>query len=187
MTEEWRPLKEFDGSYEVSSFGRVRSLDRMIADGRPGVALKRLLRGRIMATTPNNHGYLCVYICKDGKKYCKRVHRLVAEAFIPNPENLPQINHKDENKKNNKVDNLEWCTAEYNMNYGTLPKKLSKRKSKRCMAIYPDGAAIVFNSVKEAAEAFHTSFGNICAACRGERKYSHGLRWVYLKDKGESA
>ena len=113
MTEEiWRPVVGYEGLYEVSSYGRVRSLDRY--DGR-----NRFLKGRILTLHTDKDGYLSAYLCSNSKVKGFLVHRLVAQAFIPNPDNLPIINHKDENPSNDNVDNLEWCTAKYNSNYGT--------------------------------------------------------------------
>lgn len=116
MTEEiWRPVVGYEGLYEVSSYGRVRSLDRY--DNR-----NCFRKGELMNFF-YGCGYLKVVFSKNGivKKYL--VHRLVAQAFIPNPDNLPQVNHKDEDKTNNMVDNLEWCTAKYNINYGTSKER----------------------------------------------------------------
>lgn len=122
MTEEWRPINGFDGRYEVSDMGNVRSFCVV------GSNDKRIDRDNPMMMTQcdNGHGYKCVKIRVDGHVKGLYVHRLVAEAFIPNPQNLPCINHKDEDKSNNVVDNLEWCTHKYNSNYGTIRQRLSE-------------------------------------------------------------
>lgn len=113
MTEEiWRPVVGYEGLYEVSSYGRVRSLDRY--DSR-----NRFRKGRILKLSDNGRGYLIVGLHSNNKVKNFLVHRLVAEAFLPNPENLTEVNHKDEDKSNNCVDNLEWCNRNYNINYGT--------------------------------------------------------------------
>lgn len=114
--EEWRPIKGYEGLYEVSSFGRVRSLDRYV---KTGYGSYRLHKGKVLSPGKDKDGYLSVHLFCNGKVHKRLVHRLVAQAFIPNPDNLPMINHKDEDKTNNSVDNLEWCTAKYNTNYGT--------------------------------------------------------------------
>ena len=113
MKEIWEDIKAYKGKYQISSLGRVKMLDYVASDGRK-------IKGRIRKLQKNNSGYIIVNII--GKTYL--VHRLVAEAFIPNPNNYPQINHKDENKQNNRIDNLEWCTNKYNNNYGTKPYKM---------------------------------------------------------------
>lgn len=105
--EEWKPIKGFDGYY-ISSFGRIWSEKQ---------------KKRFMSPHNVGGGYLMIGLHIKNKAYSKLVHRLVAEAFIPNPNNYPQINHKDENKNNNRADNLEWCTQQYNIRYGTGIKR----------------------------------------------------------------
>lgn len=125
MEEIWKDIKNFEGYYQVSNLGRVRSLDRIIVynNGR-----KHIHKGKILNLKPKKTGYIDVYLQKqfDSKNFL--LHRLVAEAFIPNPNNYPIINHKDENPSNNCVDNLEWCTYEYNNNYGSRNSKLSNSR-----------------------------------------------------------
>ena len=105
MQEIWKDISGFEGVYEISSYGRVRSVKS----------------GKILSTSKCGgcRGYLSVCLSKNGKRYGKLVHRLVAEAFIPVVEGLSEVNHKDEDKTNNRVENLEWCDHKYNMNYGT--------------------------------------------------------------------
>lgn len=123
MTEEiWRPVVGYEGLYEVSSYGRVRSLDRY--DSR-----NHFIKGRIMKFR-NCRGYLRVTLCNNGLYNQISVHRLVAQAFIPNPDNLPMVNHKDEDKTNNIVENLEWCDAKYNNSYGTITERRINSKIK---------------------------------------------------------
>lgn len=104
MQEIWKDISGFEGFYEISSYGRVRSVKS----------------GKILSTSKCGgcRGYIGVSLCKNGKRYGKLVHRLVAEAFIPAVEGLSEVNHKDEDKTNNRVENLEWCSHKYNMNYG---------------------------------------------------------------------
>ena len=113
MTEEiWKPVVGYEGLYEVSNLGRVRSLDRY--DSR-----NHFRKGRIMKQSYCSKGYLTIDLCLNRKNKKCLVHRLIAQAFIPNPDNLPEINHKDEDKTNNSVENLEWCDRSYNNTYGT--------------------------------------------------------------------
>lgn len=115
MIEEWRDIEGYEGFYQVSNLGRVKSLARVVmrSDGKPNPVNEKILKYGM------NRDYCAVVLCKDRKKKMYKVHRLVAMAFLSNPHNLPEVNHKDENKKNNCVDNLEWCTSKYNTNYGT--------------------------------------------------------------------
>ena len=121
MEEIWKPVKGFEGYYEVSNLGMVRSIDRVVVDTVRNC--ERLLKGKVLIQKDNGNGYKNVSFCKEHKIYNKYVHRLVAEAFIPNKDDLPQVNHKDEDKSNNRVDNLEWCTSFYNNEYGTRKKR----------------------------------------------------------------
>lgn len=110
--EIWKVHPEFN-FIEVSNLGRVRTMDRVVPNGKGA----RVIKGKILTQAPNNKGYLRVHINVNGKQVIRRVHRLVAQTFIYNPDNLPQINHKDNNPANNNVSNLEWCTPEYNIEY----------------------------------------------------------------------
>lgn len=121
MTEIWKPVKDFEGYYEVSDQGRVRSVDRFVLDKGGRLQFKK---GTIMKYRPDRQGYLVIALCRNRHYLHKCVHTLVAEAFIPNPDNLPQVNHKDEDKSNNVVTNLEWCTSKYNANYGNRNQKV---------------------------------------------------------------
>ena len=114
--ERWKPIFGYDGMYEVSDLGRVRSL--------------KYGKTRVLRTSKNNSGYLLVDLCKDGKRHRFLVHRLVAQAFVPNDdESKTQINHRNEDKTENKVSNIEWCSAQYNNTYNDL--HLRKKNVKR--------------------------------------------------------
>lgn len=122
MEEIWKPILNFEGLYEVSNLGRIRSLGNYTHKGT-----------HIKKPTKTEKGYLKIQLYKDGKRFSFRVHRIVAEAFISNPNNLPEVNHKDENKLNNSVANLEWCDHVYNQRYGTRNQRISKTmKSRIC-------------------------------------------------------
>ena len=133
MKEIWRPIKGYENLYEVSNKGRVRSLTKYCM--RFGCR-KTLIRGKLLSIRKNASGYIMVSLAKKGTKKQVLIHRLVAQAFIPNPNNYPIINHKDENPSNNNVNNLEWCTQKYNVNYGTarsrtrITNKINRSKGK---------------------------------------------------------
>lgn len=117
MIEEWRDVIGFEGAYQVSNLGRVKSLDRAIDYINNGTSTILHIKGRLLKLNPDRDGYPRVSL-KFGKKIkLAGVHRLVAQAFLPNPDNLPCVNHKDYQRDNNCVDNLEWCTVDYNNHY----------------------------------------------------------------------
>ena len=125
MIEEiWRPIEGYEGLYEISSYGRVRSMDRY--DGR-----NHFIKGKLLKNKDNGNGYLICSLSKNGIVKNKYIHRLVVEAFIERPDGLYEVNHKDENKKNNSVDNLEWCDKKYNNTYGTRIEREIKTKIKK--------------------------------------------------------
>lgn len=129
--EVWKDIQGYEGLYQVSNLGRVRSLER-ITKRFNGFKICEYKDGnKILKLSKNNKGYLTIGLCKDGKEKKCKVHRLVAQAFIPNLYGLPQINHKDENKENNIVSNLEWCNNKYNSSYGTRGKRISEKLKKQ--------------------------------------------------------
>ena len=182
--EYWRPVVGYEGLYEVSNFGRVRSLDRWVK-GRNGSV--RLCKGRILKPFTTKNGYLKVSLCKNGKVKTFKVHRLVVEAFLEIPEELKhlkgtrylQVNHKDENKQNNNVENLEFCDAKYNTNYGTRNERDAKKKSKPVLQYDLEGNFIrEWVSTREAGRnGFNQSA--VAACCRGELKKYKDFIWKY--------
>ena len=111
--EEWKDIDGYNGDYQVSTTGRIKSY-------------KNANKPRILSLFYRRSGYLRVTLCKNGKLKTHDIHRLVAKAFLPNPLNLPEVNHKDEDSSNNRVENLEWCTSKYNANYGGRTEKIRK-------------------------------------------------------------
>lgn len=180
MSEQWRAVVGYEGLYEVSSTGRVRRLAG-ISEGKH----KYPVKARELKQSRRN-GYPFLALCKAGKPKREYVHRLVAEAFIPNPDNLPCVNHKDETRTNNNVENLEWCTKKYNVNYGTRAQRFSEiMRNKSCgvQMFSRDGELItVFRSVMDAHEATGISISNIaeCASGTGRHKSAGGYIWKYM-------
>lgn len=115
MVEVWKDIPGYEGCYQASNLGRIKSLDRDVYRG----GIIKHISGCMMSLRETDDGRIKVDLRKDGFKKTFKVHRLVALAFLPNPDNLREVNHKDENPKNNRLDNLEWCTHIYNCKYGT--------------------------------------------------------------------
>lgn len=186
--ECWRWIPGYEGLYQVSTRGRVRSVDRWVTckDGSK-TGSKRFRRGRILKTTRDKGGYLCLGLHHDGKIRTFKVHRLVAMAWIDNPENKPEVNHLDENPGNPDVFNLSWASRIENANWGTRNKRqaesmLNGKLSKPVQAIDPE-TGIVVKEFPSAKEAGRNGFcqTHVSACCRGEKKYKthRGLVWRY--------
>lgn len=187
MQEIWKDVKGYEGLYQVSNLGRVRSLDRVVKASYNSTMLKK---GKILKQQKNENGYLYVFLTKDKKEKNCRVHRLVAEAFIPNPLKLPQVNHKDENKLNNCVENLEWCDGKYNCNYGTCTERRSEKMSeillnrddlsKRVIQYTLDGKFVAeYLSTMDVRRKLGFDNGNISKCCNGKQKTYKGYTWRY--------
>lgn len=169
MIEIWKDIEGYEGVYQISSLGRVRSLN-----------YNHTGEIKIIKLQDNGKGYLRAHLHKNNKTKKYMVHRLVAQAFIPNPDNLPFINHKDENSHNNTLNNLEWCTHEYNINYGTRTKKANQSKSKKILQFDSEGNFIkLWDSIKSASENLCTSHSSIVACLKGKYKLSYVSIWKY--------
>ena len=162
--EIWKDIQGYENSYQVSNLGNVRD--------------KR--RNKLIKTFKNNKGYLRVGLYSNSKEKKYLIHRLVAIAFVPNPNNYPHVNHKDENPLNDNADNLEWCTHEYNMNYGTCRKRATSKTSKKVYQYDLNRNLIkVWDSVKECR---HQGFTNVWYLCNGKSKSNKpykGYLWSY--------
>ena len=176
--EVWKDIEGYEGYYEVSNHGQVRSVDRELPIRKNGGRLfYRRLPGKVLKQCYVGCGYLFVNL--RGK--AALVHRLVAKAFIPNPNNLPFINHKDENKTNNNVDNLEWCDHMYNIHYGTYQARMVKAHSKPIEQLTLEGEHVAFYiGADAAAKAFNGTKVNISQAARGVTHTAYGYRWRYV-------
>lgn len=175
--EEWKSIFGFEGLYEVSSEGRVRSLGN-----------DKSRKTKILRPVKDSGGYLRVNLCKNGEVKKFRVHRLVAEAFIPNPFNKPQVNHKTEDKTQNSVDCLEWVTCKENQNYGSRNERISKahinhpKRSKPVIQYTKEGEFVAeYPSASEAERQTGIKQGNISACCNGKLKSAGDYYWRYAK------
>ena len=169
MREIWKDVQNYEGLYQVSNLGRVKSLPR---NGT-------VLNERILKPSADRYGYKQVILSKNNNHKPFKVHRLVANSFLLNKNNFPCINHKDENKENNKVDNLEWCSYSYNNAYNGRAKKVAKNKQKKVLCVELN---IVFESLAEAEKKTKISAGNICSCCKGRYNMSGGYHWRYCDE-----
>ena len=167
-SEVWKPVVGYEGLYEVSNIGRVRSIN-----------FHKSGKAKVMRPSFNTWGYLIVDLRKNNKRHSYAVHRLVALAFIPNPDNLPEINHKNEIKYDNNVENLEWCTRKYNINYGTA----IKRRSKQIVQFDNNGNVMgKFKSIREASRYCQLDRHSISLCVNGKKKTYKGFVWKYDYD-----
>ena len=162
MKEIWKNIKNYESIYEISNLGRIKSLKK-------GIILKQF---------KNTNGYFQVELWKNKKGKQFLVHKLVAESFILNINNFPFINHIDENKENNCTNNLEWCTAKYNCNYGTRNSRLSSPVI--CIELNK-----TYNSIKEASKDLNIQQAHISGCCAKRKHYitAGGYHWQYVKEE----
>lgn len=169
MEEIFKDIEGYE-EYQISNFGRVKSLN-----------YNRTGKEKILKSYSNTDGYLQVDLYKQGKRKGFKIHRLVADTFLDNPNNYEEVNHIDEDKTNNHVTNLEWCTHFYNMNYGTRTDRAKdKQKIAQCKKVLCITTNTIYNSIKEASQILNISSSNICYCCNGKRKTCGGLKWKYV-------
>lgn len=189
--EIWKDIKGFEGLYQISNQGRLRSLDRPVKQRSNSIQVKK---GKLIIQSKNHKGYPLANVSKGNKRYSRATHRLVAEAFIPNPENKPQINHIDGNKENNSVSNLDWVTASENIrhainnglmiinkeNLAKATKKANKVNQKKVNQYDLNGELInTFNSMVEAEEKTSAKAKGISEVVRGKQVTAGGYIWRY--------
>ena len=164
--EIWKNIECFE-EYSVSNFGNIRNNKT----------------GRILKPRKHTGGYMRIILCKDKKHYDRYIHRLVAQAFISNPNNLPEVNHKDEDKTNNCVENLEWCDRVYQVNYGTCHDRMvetQRKTSKHSKPVKCVETGIVYISLHEVERETGILYTLICHALNGRQKTAGGYHWTYI-------
>ena len=185
--EIWKDIVGYEGLYQVSNTGKVKSLKRKVYAGRGRM---RWQYERILSENKTNgNGYKIVTLNKEGKGQNKYIHRLVAETFLENKNNYKYINHKDENKSNNSIDNLEFCTAQYNSTYNNLHirnglKNRNNKYSKKILQLNDNDEIInIFPSISEASRQLNVSQQAISDCLRGIQLHSASYKWKYANEE----
>ena len=164
--EAWKDVSGYEGLYQVSNQGRVKSFKQE--------------KERILKPVRDTCGYLRVILCKNGKRKMCSIHRLVALTFIPNKDNFTEVNHKDEIKTNNNIENLEWCDKKYNNNYGTRIQRAVEKISKPVFQYTKDGKFVrEWKSTMDVKRNLGYYRGIISECCLGKRKSAYGFLWKY--------
>ena len=178
IKEIWKPIEGYNGLYQVSNMGRVKSLERNVVKGKGGLYK---IEEKILKSIKKRDGYFQINLSKDGKQKTHLVHRLVAQAFLPNPNNLVEINHINEDKTNNRTDNLEWCSREYNCNYGTRNERIRKPVLQFSKT---DEFIKKWDSAREVERELNIAHNQITACCKKRKDYktAGGYKWGYADD-----
>lgn len=176
LKEVWKDIEGYEGIYQISNLGRVKSLSKV---RKSGASKSYCTKEIIKKPYDNGNGYKYISLHKNKIRESFKIHRLVATHFISNPNNYPVVNHKDEDRSNNVINNLEWCTQKYNVNYGNGLEKMSSKR-RRVVCQYTKDNILV----KEWECAFRCSeFGynpsNILLCCKGIRNTHKGFKWSY--------
>ena len=178
--EVWRDIEGYEGLYQVSSLGRVKSLDRYITNS---LGYTLLYKGVILKPRVSDFfKYYTVQLNNKDRGRSKSVHRLVAETFIPNPDNLEQVNHIDENKLNNNVTNLEWCTPKENINHGTSIERRSEKLKQKVAKYSKCGKLIKKYDYMTQVELDGYDQGSVSKVCNGIRPHHKGYIWRYADE-----
>ena len=179
--EQWKDIAGYEGQYQVSNYGRVRSIPHKTAITLPnGTTYLRSQKGSVLKPRKDRDGYLIVNLSNNSNTH--KVHRLVAQAFCSGYSPEKQVNHKDENRENNNANNLEWCTSEYNNRYGKHLQRSGIKHRKKIVQCLLNGEEINIFEIIKAAEQYLNITGAstpICRCCKGNYKSAYGYKWRY--------
>jgi hypothetical protein len=175
IPEIWKDVVGFEGLYIVNCHGEIRSVDHYVKCNTG----TRLVRGKTLKPCDRGNGYPFVTMGKDGKQYNMSIHRVIAIAFLPNPDRLPEVNHKDTDPSNYDLSNLEWCDRTYNNNYANRAYKVAQMKKKEIEQIKNGVVVKVWNSLSAIGRECGISTGNISECCNGRRNTAGGYMWKF--------
>ena len=190
--EKWKDVVGYEGIYQVSNLGNIKSLDRVVElkskNQFTGFTTLRLTKGKNISKVVNTKGYYQIALYKNGVMKNKLLHRLIAEAFIPNPENKPTVNHIDGNKLNDNLENLEWATSKEQTQHAIKKLNFKSVISKQCRDRQKElhqrkvrrSDGVIFNSIKEASMGNDLVRRHISEVCKGKRKSTGGYSWEYV-------
>lgn len=182
MEEIWKNIKGYEGLYQISNLGKVKSLERKRYNGQNYY----MQQEKILKLQNDKYGYKTIMLHKDKKSKNLKVHRLVAQAFLTNPQNKLEINHKDGNKSNNCVNNLEWCTSIENVRHAFSNNLIKQHNNTNIEQYSLDGTLLcTWNSISEAVNALHlrkSASSNISACCQHKKPTAFGYIWEYAND-----
>lgn len=185
MDEEeiWKDIDGYEQLYQVSNLGRVRSLERLVTTNKGNGGFKKI-KSKIREPQ-NRNGYKVVALFRDGKRTSFYIHRLVAESFILNHSNFPMVNHKDEKRENNTVENLEWCNHQYNITYGTTLQRKSEALARAVQGTHvKTDEKITFSSTMEAGKNGFSQSA-ICRCCNNKMEKHKNYKWKYIQERGD--
>lgn len=174
--EEWRDVPEYEGLYQASNYGRIRSLDNIQHVVFKGKSISKRKYGKVIKPGKHRGGYSMVWLSKNGIVKAYTVHRLIADAFLPNPDGLPEINHIDGDKKNNAITNLEWVSRSENLNhaYKQLGRKNGNERKVVCIE-----TGVAYKSIQQAAAEYGITGGAIQQVLNGRNNTAKGMHWRY--------
>lgn len=178
----WRPVVGYEGLYEVSNDGQVRSLDMYVSCGH---GAKRLKPGRMKTIVRNNRGYCCIMICHNGKTITRLLHRLVAEAFVPNTDNKPQVNHIDGNIENNSAVNLEWVSDNENKKHSDIKSGGTQRPKRPVIVTDTKTSEVLsFGGLREAERTLGLDHRSALNVVSGKQRHTKGYSICYAEGGG---